>query len=163
MDGKKIFEYSQFLRSRYLDTLAGLPWEEVIRNRGASFDSMRNILLHTIDNEDRLVNYVLQGRLKDWAKRNPEDFEDVASVRGRVQEVETKAKAYVAELTSFDLDRMVEYPRMGKPPTSVRIEDILIGLTMENINHLGELITLLWQIDVEPPHMGWTGYLQESK
>jgi uncharacterized damage-inducible protein DinB len=44
----------------------------------------------------------------------------------------------------------------------VRVEDILIHAALENIHHFGELIAMLWQIDVEPPHMGWLGYLQKK-
>jgi uncharacterized damage-inducible protein DinB len=43
---------------------------------------------------------------------------------------------------------------------SVRVEDVLVHLALENIHHYGELIALLWQMDVEPSHMGWIGYLQ---
>jgi uncharacterized damage-inducible protein DinB len=44
----------------------------------------------------------------------------------------------------------------------VRVEDILIHASLENIHHFGELIAMLWQMDVEPPHMGWLGYLQKK-
>jgi len=49
---------------------------------------------------------------------------------------------------------------MGMPPVPVRVEGILIHVAFENVHHFGELIALLWQIDVEPPHMGWIAYLQ---
>jgi hypothetical protein len=58
--------------------MVALPWEEVTKNRGASFDSLRNVLLHTIDSEDRLVNYVIAGRTRDWVSRSLEEFSDMA-------------------------------------------------------------------------------------
>lgn len=160
MDSKDLFEYSQLLRNRYLEQLATLPWEEVVKSRGASFDSLRNILLHTVDAEDRMVNYVIPGRVKDWVSRSPDEFQDMASVRKRAKEVESKTKAYVARITPAELERKVEYSRPGMPPVPVRVEDILVHVVLEDIHHFGELIALLWQIDVEPPHMGWIGYLQ---
>jgi hypothetical protein len=51
----------------------------------------------------------------------------------------------------------------GKPPVSVRVEDVLTNAVLECIHHFGELIALLWQIDVQPPHLGWISYLQEAK
>lgn len=160
MDAKSLFEYSQALRNRYLEQIAKLPWEEIVKSRGASFDSIRNIFLHTVDAEDRLVNYVIFGRIKEWIQRNPDEFRDINSIRKHAKEVESKAEAYVSKVAPSELERKVEMPRSGMPTVTVRVEDILVHAALENIHHFGELIALLWQINVEPPHMGWIGYIQ---
>lgn len=160
MDVKSLFEYSQALRNRYLEQIAKLPWEEIVKSRGASFDSLRNIFLHTVDAEDRLVNYVIPGRTKEWIQRNPDEFRDLDSIRKRAKEVESRAEAYVSKVSPSELERKVEMPRSGMPTVTVRVEDILVHSALENIHHFGELIALLWQINVEPPHMGWIGYIQ---
>ena len=160
MDSRNLLEYSQTLRNRYLEQLATLPWAEVVKSRGASFDSMRNILLHTLDVEDRMISYVIPGRVKDWVSRSPDEFKDIESIRKREKEVESKTKNYLEKMASADLDRKVEVSRMGMPPVPVRVEDILTHVALENVHHFGELIALLWQIDVEPPHMGWIAYAQ---
>ena len=161
MDSRNLFEYSQALRNRYLEQLATLPWAEVVKSRGASFDSMRNILLHTLDAEDRMINYVIPGRVKDWVSWSPDEFKDIDSIKKRAKEVETKTKNYVARMAPSELERKVEIIRPNVPPMQVRVEDILIHVAFENVHHFGELIALLWQIDVEPPHMGWIAYLQK--
>ena len=160
MDSKNLFKYSQTLRNRYLEQIAQLPWEEVVKSRGASFDSIRNIFLHTIDAEDNLVNYVIPGRAKDWVSRNPDEFRDIDSIRKCAGEVESKTKAYVTSMGPTELERKVEMPRREMPSIQVRVEDVLVHVALENIHHFGELIALLWQIDIEPPHIGWIGYLQ---
>lgn len=132
-----------------------------MRSRGGSFDSLRDILLHTVDAEDRLINYVILGRTENWSSRNSDQFRDMDSISKRVKEVESKTKAYVAKLNPSELERKVEMPRRGMPSISVRVEDVLVHAALENIHHFGELIALLWQIDVEPPHMGWIDYLQK--
>ena len=161
MDSKILFEYSQALRDRYLEQLAKLPWEEVVKSRGGSFDSLRDIFLHTVDAEDRLVNYVILERTEDWISQSPDMFRDLDSIRKRAEEVESKVKAYVGKLTQAELERKVNMPRRGMPSISVRVEDVLVHAALENIHHFGELIALFWQIDVEPPHMGWIGYIQK--
>lgn len=117
-------------------------------------------MLHTIGVEDRLINYVIAGRTKDWVSRSPDEFHDMDSIKKRAEETESKTKAYLAKLTPAELERKVEFPRPGVPPIMVRVEDVLIHGALENIHHFGELIALFWQMDVEPPHMGWIGYLQ---
>lgn len=160
MDPRLLFEYSQAIRNRYLELMTSLQWADVVKSRGASFDSMRDILLHTIDAEDRLVNYVIPGRTKDWVSRSPNEFQNMDSVRKRSRDVESKAKAYMKGMQNEELDRKVELPRTGMPSISVRVEDVLVHAVLENVHHFGELIALLWQMDVEPPHMGWIPYMQ---
>ena len=55
----ELYEYSSQVRNRFARKLAELPWEEVDKNREASFFSMKNILLHMIDNEDWMVDFVI--------------------------------------------------------------------------------------------------------
>jgi uncharacterized damage-inducible protein DinB len=161
MDSKSLLEYSQSVRNRYLDILTTLPWAEVVKSRGASFDSMRNIFLHTLDAEDRMINYVIPGRIKEWVSRSHDEFKDADSIRKRAEDVESRTKTLIGKMSQADLERKVEVPRMNMPPVQVRVEDILVHVALENVHHFGELIALLWQIDVEPPHMGWIGYLQK--
>ena len=52
----KMLEYSQYLRHAYFDTFNKLLWDEFVKNRGASFDSIRNIFLHCVEVLDRYVN-----------------------------------------------------------------------------------------------------------
>jgi uncharacterized damage-inducible protein DinB len=160
MNSRDLFEYSQTLRNRYLEQIATLPWEDVVKSCGASFDSLRNIFLRTVDVEDRLVNYVISGRTKDWVSRSPDEFRDMDSIKKRATEVESKAKAYMARMEPAELERKVELPRGAMPSIMVRVEDVLVHTSLENIQHFRELIALLWQMDIEPPHLGWIGHLQ---
>jgi uncharacterized damage-inducible protein DinB len=160
VDSRNLLEYTHAVRNRYLEQFATLPWEEVVKSRGASFDSLRNVLLHTLDAEDRMINHVIPGRVKDWVSRSPDEFQDVDSMRKRAKEVESRSTGYVAKMTPAQLERKVEIVRPGKPPIQVRVEDVLVHVVLENIHHFGELIALLWQIDVDPGHMGWIAYLQ---
>ena len=53
---KELHQYSSAIRRAFLEKLASLPWEAVARNREASFGSMKDIMLHMIDNEDMIVS-----------------------------------------------------------------------------------------------------------
>ena len=41
----------------------------------------------------------------------------------------------------------------GKARSSV--EDVLVHAFIDELAHLGELICLMWQMDVKPPHVNW--------
>ncbi|MCJ7422825.1 DinB family protein [Candidatus Bathyarchaeota archaeon] len=121
MDSKALLEYGQSIRSRYLEKLASLPWDKIIESRRASFDSLRNILLHTVDAEDMMVNYVIADRRKDWMSRNPEEFHDMDSLRKRARDTKSRTKAYLSKLTPTELDRQVDFSKPGMPPMLVRV------------------------------------------
>ena len=53
---RELHQYSSTVRWAFLEKLASLPWEAVTKNREASFYSMKDIMLHMIDNEDMVVS-----------------------------------------------------------------------------------------------------------
>lgn len=154
----KLLEYNQELRHRYLDTLSELPWEEVIKDRGASFSSLRDIFVHCIVCVDGIINNILQGDLS-FPRINYEDYDTVEKIREYVDHVESQANMYLSKVTSEELTRIIERKQRDGSTILATVEDYLIHLFQEETHHIGEFIALLWQIDVIPPHMGWIQYL----
>ena len=156
----KLLEYNQELRYRYLDKLSELPWEEVVKDRGASFPSLRDIYLHCVVCVDGIVNNILQG-IPSFPRINYDDYDSIEKIREYVEQVESKANEYLSKVTPEELSRKIERKRRDKPATLVTVEDYLIHLFQEETHHIGELIALLWQINVPPPHMGWIQYINK--
>ena len=61
VDIKELLEYNKQVRQRYLQALTSIPWEELIKNREASFNSIRNIFVHTL----KAIDYWLDILLKE--------------------------------------------------------------------------------------------------
>ncbi|MFQ6074929.1 MAG: DinB family protein [Candidatus Bathyarchaeia archaeon] len=162
MDAVRLIRYTHAARRRYLKTMGELPWDEVVRDRGASFPSIRDIFLHALNAEDVLINYVIPGRYEDYARRDYGEFVDVGGIERRVDEVERKVDAYLAGLTQDELDREVRLPWRREPPLILRVEDVLVFVAIENVSHMGELIAILWQIDREPPYLSWSRFLEQT-
>jgi uncharacterized damage-inducible protein DinB len=154
-DVKELYQYSSTVRRRFLDKLETLPWDSVTKNREASFYSMRDVLLHMIDNEDMMVNWQILGRgaeyekARDWGK-----YTDMQMIRNHLDEVEKKTRAYFDQADERELERRVNLTvRSGTFDLSV--EECLFQSFTEQLYHMGELIALLWQEDIEPPRMQW--------
>lgn len=160
MDAAKLIRYTHAARRRYLKTLSELPWDEVVKDKGASFSSIRDIFLHALDVEDRMINYVIPGKYEQWVQQDYGKFTDVRSIEKRVDEVERKVEDYLASLTQRELDRKVTLPWRREPPLIMRIEDVLVHIAIETASHMGELIAILWQIDKQPPFLSWSGFLE---
>ena len=160
IEAVKLLEYSQYLRHRYLETLSKLPWEEVVKDRGASFSSLRNIYLHCVAVLDFYVNHLIQGDTA-YPRINYDDYDNVEKIGEYLEQVESKANAYLSKVTLEELSRKIERKQRDGSTITVTVEDILIDLFQEETHHRGELIALLWEMDVSPPHMGWTQYLNK--
>jgi uncharacterized damage-inducible protein DinB len=155
----QLLEYNHFLRKSYFDTLAALPWAEVVKNRGASFDSLRNIFLHCIAVFE-YGNKLLRESNAQFPQINYEDYNDIEKIRRYQKQVEEDFNEYLSQLTPDELARQVTRRyRDGRIIVST-VEDNLLHFLLEETHHHGEFIALLWQLDINPPHFGWINYLQ---
>ena len=162
MEAVKLLEYSQYLRHKYLEALAKLPWEEVVKDRGASFNSLRNIYLHGVSVLDFYVNHVIQGDAT-YPRINYDDYDNIEKITNYLEQVESEANAYLSRVAPKELSRKIERKQRDGSTITVNVEDILIDLFQEETHHRGELIALLWQMDVNPPHLGWSQYLHSRR
>jgi len=159
MEIKTLFEYNWHCRRKFLESMAKLPWERVVESRGASFESMRNVFLHSLEAEQGLLRII--AKTGEWPRHDYErDFKDIEAMRKYIDEVEAESKAYFSKLSPNDLDRLSPY---GKTKSQVRVEDMLMHVVEEEIHHRGELLCLMWQIDYEPPYTSYTNFLVETK
>lgn len=154
-DFRSIYEYNWRVLRDYCDGLAKLPQDVVTKNREATYHSMKNIFFHILGVHDGWLNVTAQGGSADRAVYDLENFdaiETIRELRGYMDKVIEKERAFLAKLTDKDLDRPVQ-PEWKTHPHPLR--DALMQVTFEQAHHLGELIALFWQIDIEPPEMTW--------
>ena len=95
---KELHQYSSKVRRAFLEKLRSLPWETVIKNREASFYSMKDIMLHMIDNEDMIVSGQILKVLGYKRAREWEEYRDMEMIRKHLDEVENRTDAYLAPM-----------------------------------------------------------------
>lgn len=125
------------------------------RNREASFYSMKNILLHMVDNEDWIVNWVIPGRSGDYVRRKWVEYTSIGMVLAHLEEVEKKTRAWLAGIDEDGLRRKVRFTLSSGNEFELVIEECLLQSFTEQLYHMGELIALMWQENIEPPKMQW--------
>ncbi len=146
-----LVRYNHAVRRLYFDVLVKLPWREVVRSRGASFDCLRDIFLHLTFVEDRWINYIIIDRFTDWVDPPFDAFTDAVALGGYMRHVKARTEAYIDQLTPQELRLQIVIPWGEVPDTRISVETALIHMVVEDLIHIGELSDLLWQIDVEPP------------
>jgi uncharacterized damage-inducible protein DinB len=149
----ELLKYNERIRHEYFESLAKLPWDEFTKNREASFHSIRNIFIHTLN----AVDYWLSVLQKEGFKlhRKFDEYETFQDVKEYMERVEKRVSDYLEMLSPSKLNENYTVTDDDGKPCEVTAEDILIHVFEEEVHHRGELIALLWQINVEPPMMSW--------
>jgi len=127
----------------------------VAKNREASFYTMKNILLHIIDNEDWMVNWVIQGKSREYVRKKSEEYTDMKPVVQHLDEVEAKTRAFLKTANEQEFARRVDLILSSGKTFNLSVEECLFQSFTEQLYHIGELIALLWQENIEPPKMQW--------
>jgi uncharacterized damage-inducible protein DinB len=99
MNTADLVRYNDAVRTLYLEALAKLPWSEVFKSRGASFDSIRYVFLHLTLVEDRWTSYTLAGRFAMWKDPDFEAFQDHTSLKQYTQRVHENTENYLRNLS----------------------------------------------------------------
>jgi len=162
------FAYNAYARRGYIEAFAKLPPGELVRDRGASFPTMLNILEHTLGAYYRWLNRATTDNptlprllpFKDTSE-NP-SLEEIADAERSMQAL---IDGFLSGLTEKDLDLTLVIPkgRGYDHDRVVSIREMLWHLVEEELQHRGELNALMWQIDADPPIYSWNKWSERKR
>lgn len=157
------YRYNSDIRKKYLDAIEKLPWQEVTRDRGASFPSIREVFLHVLEAYRYWFEEVIRGAVvKEYP---PESFKDVADMRDFERQVDSMVMKLVENLREEDLSKVYAVPSLDLDDTEtvqISMETILMHMIEEELQHRGELNCFFWQQDIDPPVTGYGRWLRET-
>jgi uncharacterized damage-inducible protein DinB len=152
VDIKKLLAYNVVERHAFFEAFAKLSWDEFIKNREASFNSIRNIFIHSVNGSNHWLDF-LQGKPEREYKEF-DKYKTLEEIGAYMKQVEKRMNKYLNSLSTNDLKRRYECGEDGKLET-LTAEDVLVHVFEEEIHHRGELIALFWQMGFEPPVIGY--------
>ena len=142
--------------------MAEIPWETVTESCGASFDSIRNIYLHSLQVEHVFIRS-MSGINTEGIYGSPFDkFTNVNAVKEYADTVEKETNQYLDTLTIEKLDNIFEFKGGDGKIKRYRIGDTLMLLVEEEIHHRGELLCIYWQHDIQPPYTNYLAYKDQA-
>lgn len=151
----ELLQYNQKIRRKYFESFATLSWDEFTKNREASFHSIRNIFIHTLNAVDYWLSFL---RKEDFTPHPKfDEYKTFDDVKKYMEHVEKRMDDYLESLSPAKLNETYTATDDGGKPVEVTAEDVLIHVFEEEVHHRGEFIALLWQMGVEPPLMSWKG------
>jgi uncharacterized damage-inducible protein DinB len=158
-DFRRIFKYNLWVLHSFLETLDKLPSGTVSKNLEASHNSMRDIFTHILTVYDGWLNHAGKGETSGVPESEfDEAFQSMDTMKRYMGHVETDVDALLQDLSNSLLAFPIKVDWFEKEQN---LEDVLVQITIEQAHHLGEIIALLWQCNIEPPEMTWIG-VQET-
>ena len=149
-----MYRYNAWANARVLEAAAKLTPQQLVEPRGASFDSVRDTLVHTLG-----AQWLY---LERWNGRSPKAmpeaaaFPDLASIRTRWTDVERDTAAFVARLDDAKAVAPIEYTNFqGERWTSPLWQQMLHQVNHAT-QHRSEAAMILTAFGHSP---GWLDFL----
>jgi len=162
LDIRDLFRYNWHCRRKFLKSMAEIPWETVTESCGASFDSIRDIFVHSLQAEHSWIRR-LAGKSTDGIYETAfSKFASVKDMHDYANLVESETNDYLNTLTNEKLESIFEYRGRDGKTHRYKVEDVLMHLVEEEIHHRGELLCIFWQHDIQPPYTSYTAYKEEA-
>ncbi len=163
IDFKELFTYNHTVRHNYIDTFQKtLSWDQMIKNHETGWLSLKDTLLHIIWAEDSWINYSIQG-LKDPNRPFPySNYNSWQAIEEYNSKVISNVDNYLSTLTAESLCKPVSRINNDGLQRTTTAKEVLIHVFTEEMHHRGEIIAILWQMDIQPPDMGWLSVMKKT-
>jgi uncharacterized damage-inducible protein DinB len=151
---RNLYDYNAWANTRILDRAAALTPAQLLAPGGASFDSVRDTLVHTMG-----AQWLY---LERWHGRSPrampdaKTFADLAAIRSRWDEIERDTQAFVAALDDTQLAAPLSYVNTQGETWTYPLWQQMIHQVNHATQHRSEAAVLLTQLGHSP---GWLDLL----
>ncbi len=143
-DIRTLYEFDAWANRRLLEAASALTPEQLTRDLGSSFRSVRDTLVHIMG-----AQWVW---LERWNGRTPQglpgagDFTTVEQIRSRWAEIEHDLLAYVGGLSATDIAEVREYKTLTSGVVRNPLWQSLQHLANHGTYHRGQVTTMLRQL-----------------
>jgi uncharacterized damage-inducible protein DinB len=162
-DFKELFTYNHTVRQNYIHTFQKtLSWEDMVKNHETGWLSLKDTLLHIMWAEDSWINYSIRG-LEDPNRPFPySDYNSWEAIEDFNNRVISKVDNYLSSLTPESLYKSVSRINKDGIKRNTIVKEVLIHVLTEELHHRGEIIAVLWQMNIQPPDMGWLSVMKKT-
>jgi len=155
-----VFQFNQWANRRTLDSCVSLTNEQFTRNLGSSFGSVRDTIVHLYGAEWAWYER-FQGRSPSSFPA-ASTFPDLASVRAKLEEMDSHYIDFVSKLSQQDLDRVIQYKSFAGGEFSNPLGQSLHHLSNHGTYHRGQVTTMLRQLGAKPVSTDMIGFYREK-
>jgi uncharacterized damage-inducible protein DinB len=148
-DLRTLLDYHYWARNRVLDAAAALTPEQLTRDMGSSFKSVRDTLVHMYSSE--WAWYSRWQGVSPTAHLAPEQFPDVASLRQAWSDHEVNVRSFLDSAGEAGVSRVFEYRSLAGQPGASTFSEMVQHVVNHGSYHRGQVTTMLRQLGAAPP------------
>jgi uncharacterized damage-inducible protein DinB len=153
------YRYNSDVRKEYLKVLSRLPRRALLKDRKASFPSLLDIFVHTLDAYQWWFGQAYRDRAAGY-KGLRETIRTLAAARRYERQVDRLVLGFIKRLDARTLAGTFSFtdtrgPSQKPQRYKMSTRGMVLHMIEEELQHRGELNALLWQIDAAPPDIGF--------
>jgi uncharacterized damage-inducible protein DinB len=156
-----MFDYFKKARAKLVEALEKMPNEEFTKGRGLSFESIKDVFIHTVMVEDNWLHYRIAG-IGSGTSRKFQDFKDMEDVKKYMAEVDAKTVKLFNRITGQDLHRSFKRSLPNGKEEVLEVERVLYHVPIEIIYHYGEIFAEFWRMNIDAPYYSYLTYSREK-
>ncbi len=143
-----LYLYNQWANRRTLEACAALTPEQFNQALGSSFSSVRDTVAHMYGAEWAWYERLFGRAPTSLLAGAP--IPDLAGLRQKFEEQDTRLIDYVSKLSASDLDRVLEYKNLAGKELSNPLWQVFQHLANHGTYHRGQVTTMLRQLGAKP-------------
>ena len=156
-----LFDYFKKEREGLVHVFETMSEEEFTRNRGLSFNSIKDVFVHTVIVEDNWLHYRAAGLGEGTQK--VEDFRNLEEIKRYTAEVDAKTTRLFSAITANDLKKEVKRVLPDGKESVYPLGDVLYHIPIETIHHYGEIFAEFWKINIDATYYSYLAYSAGKK
>lgn len=156
-----LYDYNYWANDRILGAADHLTDGQFIAKTSDSHGSLRGTLVHTLSAES-----VWLSRWNDVSPTSlasEQEFPNLAALRARWRDEESKMRAFLERLTDSDFSRVIEYKDTRGTPFARPLWQMMAHLVNHGTQHRAEAATILTNLGHSPGGIDLTKFLDERK
>lgn len=147
-DIQLLYNYNKWANATVLKSVAPLNTDELTRQLGGSFPSVRDTLVHIMAGE-----WIWLRRWKGVSPRvlfEPAEFPNLDAVRTKWAEIETEQMDFVRQVTEESLKEVITYVNTRNQTWRYPLGRLMQHLVNHSSYHRGQVANFLRQLGAQP-------------
>jgi len=154
-----IYEYDRWANSRLLQLVSRITPENLNKQLGSSYGSIKDTLTHILDCE---MGWLMRWKgIAPQTVLQPSEFPDFRSIQEKWMEVENDQRNFVSKLSDDVLQEPVIYEDNGKT-IEYPLWQMIHHLVNHSTYHRGQVVTMLRQIGADAITLDFLDFIDES-
>lgn len=159
-DVKTLYRYNDWANGLVFNAIASLPSEDVTRDLGGSFASLRSVVAHVISTE--------WAWLERWHGTSPKERPawmegDIGSLMARLLDIQAKRSLFLDNLSDDALASQMSFTYLSGNPDQQILQDMLVHVVNHSTYHRGQITLMFRQLGHAPPSTDFVLFRSENR